>query len=108
MLEAERVDDRELAAVRVLELVDHHQVETAGPRGADPLVLEQPAGDQLEVVEFEQRPFALEPGERGVEPSDQAPSKTSTAGAASRDGASSRPGGGVGSSERRAALRSRS
>ena len=51
----ERPQDAELDRVRVLELVDHDQLEALGPACAGRLVVEEVAGAQLEVVEVDRR-----------------------------------------------------
>ncbi len=57
----ERAQDRELARVGVLELVDHQQLEALRPGHAQVRVLgEQRAREQLEVVEVDRHVAALE------------------------------------------------
>ena len=55
----ERPQDAELDRVRVLELVDHDQLEALRPALAGRRVVEQVAGAQLEVVEVDRRPLGL-------------------------------------------------
>jgi hypothetical protein len=58
----QRCEDRELARVRVLELVDHQQREPLRPRLADTCVLvEHASREQLQVVEVDGRPIVLQP-----------------------------------------------
>ena len=56
----DRFEDRKLSPVDVLELVDHHEVKAPRPAAADPLVFEQSPGIELEIVEVEHRPPALD------------------------------------------------
>ncbi len=55
----QRPQDAELDRVRVLELVDHDQLEALRPLGARRLVVQKVAGAQLEVVEVDRRPLGL-------------------------------------------------
>ena len=58
----QRPQDRELARIRVLELVDHQQLEARGPSGPQALALgEQRAREQLEIVEIHNASEPLEP-----------------------------------------------
>ncbi len=62
VLAIERAQDRELARIRVLELVDHQQLEALRPGRAHGLALEQQAlSEQLQVVEVDGRARLLQP-----------------------------------------------
>ena len=60
---AEPVDEPDLKAVRVLELVDHHLPEARSVGAADLLPLEQAGGEQLQVLEVDPAAALLDRGE---------------------------------------------
>jgi hypothetical protein len=68
----ERLEHVELEPVRVLELVDHHQLEALGPACAQPGVAgEQVANPQLEVLEVDPGAGGLRGGVRRAEAVEQ-------------------------------------